>query len=139
MPADLDGPAYQVGLVSGFAGSFLAGSPAPQGGHTPEHARFTGTDGGTADGFFILAGVPKVGNDGSTAHFNSGCLGIFILVDHILVNTDIHQHPDLLFIPRLAEGGKVLAGIAVQHQFIGHQLEGVLRTHGVIRELILGQ
>ncbi len=139
VPADLDRAAYQVGLVNGFAGGFPAGSPAPQGGHASKHACFTGTDSGTTNRLFILAGIPKIGNNGSAAHLNSGCLGIFILVNHVLVNAEIHQHPDLLFIPGLAEGCKVLAGIAVQHQFIGHQLESVLRAHRIIRELILGE
>ena len=139
VPADLDRAAYQVGLVNGFAGGFPAGSPAPQGGHASKHACFTGTDSGTTNRLFILAGIPKIGNNGSATHLNSGCLGIFILVNHVLVNAEIHQHPDLLFIPGLAEGCKILAGIAVQHQFIGHQLESVLRAHRIIRELILGE
>ena len=54
-----------------------------------------------------------------------GGLRVLVLVDHVLVDGEVHDLVDLGLDPGLAEGGQVLAGVAVEHQLVDHHLVGV--------------
>lgn len=60
--------------------------------------------------------------------------GIFILVDHVLVDRQVHQCVKFFFFEGLAKGGQILAGIAVQIQFVVNDLINVVSILLVIRE-----
>ena len=62
--------------------------------------------------------MPKIGEHLHTARFNLGRLRIFVLVDHVLVDTGIHQPMDLGLFPSLAEGREILTRIPVEHQLV---------------------
>ena len=74
-------------------------------------------------------GVPQVGQDGDAAALDLCRLGVLVLVDEVLVDAEVHQLVDLRLLPRLAEGGQVLARVAVEEQLVGDRLERLGRRH----------
>ncbi len=50
--------------------------------------------------------------------------GILVLVDHVLVDRQVHQLMDLGIKPGLAKGGEVLSCITVKQQLIADQSKG---------------
>jgi hypothetical protein len=77
------------------------------------------------------------------APLDLGALRVLVPVDHVLVDRQRHQGENLGFLPRLAERGQVLAGVAVEDQLVRHQLErvsgqGLVRGEPVFRDR-LGQ
>ena len=99
-----------------------------------EHARLRRADRRGADGVGRLGRVPQVGHHVDAAPLDLGGLRVLVLVDHVLVDRELHQPVDLGLLPGLAEGGQVLAGVAVEHDLVGDHLEGVLG-----RDLLLGE
>ncbi|MDD4836953.1 MAG: hypothetical protein PHU72_07615 [Dethiosulfovibrio sp.] len=51
-----------------------------------------------------------------------GGLGIFVLVYHVFIHTLVHEFVDLRINPGLTEGGQVLSGVSVEHQFVVYKL-----------------
>ena len=80
-------------------------------------------------GSSLVGGVPQVGQDGHAAPLDLGRLGVLVLVDEVLVDAEVHQLVDLWLLPRLAEGGQVLARVAVEEQLVGDRLERLGRPH----------
>ena len=76
-----------------------------------------------------LGCVPQVGQHVHAAALELGRLGVLVLVDQVLVDGDVHQAMDLGLLPRLAEGGQVLAGVAVEHQLVDDGLERLVGPH----------
>ena len=89
------------------------------------------------DGVGRLRRVPQVGEHVHAAPLDLGGLRVLVLVDHVLVDRQVHQPVDLRLLPRLAERGQVLAGVAVEHQLVGDDGEGVLGAPLVRREAVL--
>lgn len=134
VPADLHRTGDQVGPVRGLVLRSAARAPAMQGRHAPEHAGLAGADGGGADRILMRLGVPEIGEHPHTAAFDLGSLRIFVLVDHVLADRQIHQLVQLLALPCLAEGGEVLPGIAIEEELIVHQL-----IHDIMTRFLLGE
>jgi|GEM_PF-5560799 len=67
-------------------------------------------------------GVPQVGQHVYATGLDLGGLRILILVDHVLVETLIHQLVHLGLLPGLAKGGEILPRITIQHQLVMDQL-----------------
>ena len=80
-------------------------------------------------GSSVVGRVPQVGQDGDAAALDLGSLGVLVLVDEVLVDAQVHQLVDLRLLPRLAEGGQVLAGVAVEEELVGDGLERLGRRH----------
>ena len=57
--------------------------------------------------------------------------GVFVLVDHILVDRQVHQLMDLGVEPGLAEGRQILPRVAVQKKLIPNQRVGHIGPHPV--------
>ena len=109
----------------GFPAAFFFFAPAPLQGHAAQHGRLAGAGGGAAQGVGGIRRVPQVGQHVHTAAFDLGRLRVFVLVDHVLVDALVHQLVDFRLYPGLAEGGQVLARVAVQHQLVMHHLVGM--------------
>ena len=58
-----------------------------------------------------------------------GGLRVLVLVDHVLVDREVHQPVDGRLLPRLAERREVLAGVAVEQQLVGDDRVRVLARH----------
>ena len=139
LPADVDGAADQVGAATRTALHFTFALPAQLHGDAAENGSFTGADGGTANASGGVGRSPKVGQHANTARFDFRHLRIFVAVHHIFVETFVHQFVDLWLDPGLAEGGKILAGIAIKEQLIVDEL---VRNVGIVAgdgECVLGQ
>ena len=67
--------------------------------------------------------MPQVGQHVDAAPLDLRGLRVLVLVDHVLVDGQCHQGEKLGLGPRLAEGGQVLAGVAIEHQLVRHHLE----------------
>ena len=80
----------------------------------------------------LVGRVPQVGQHVDAAPLELGRLGILVLVDQVLVDAEVHQLVDLRLLPGLAEGGQVLAGVAVEEQLVGDRLERLGRPHLVV-------
>ena len=52
------------------------------------------------------------------AAFDLRSCRILVLVDHILVEAEIHQLVDPIVEPRLAKRREILPGVAVEHQLV---------------------
>ena len=77
--------------------------------------------------------MPEVGQHMDAASLDLGRLRILVLVDHVLVDALRHQLGNLRLRPRLAKGGEILAGVAVEHQLVmndGVSVPGILRALG---------
>ena len=129
VPDHLHGPAHHVGRVGRLPGGPALGPPTPLGRHPAQHARLRGPDGRAADGLLGVGRVPQVGQHVDAAPFQLGRLGVLVLVDEVLVDAEVHQVMDLWLLPRLAERGEVLAGIAVEHELVGDRLHHLGRPH----------
>ena len=70
--------------------------------------------------------VPQVGEHVHAAPLDLGGLRVLVLVDHVLVDRQVHQPVDGRLLPRLAERGQVLPGVAVEQQLVGDDGVGVL-------------
>jgi hypothetical protein len=57
--------------------------------------------------------------------FDFGRQRILVLVDHVLVDREVHDLVDLRLFPSLAEGREILACVAVKKQFVLNHLEHV--------------
>ena len=68
-----------------------------------------------------------------------GRLGILVLVDHVLVDGEIHDLVDLGLLPCLAERGQVLAGVSVQEELVLNHLEHVRGQAFRLGELVFRQ
>ena len=135
VPADLHRPGDEIGLVDGLALGLAPGLPAPLHGHAPQHGCLAGTGSRAADGVLARRGVPQVGQHVHATGFDFRYLWVLVLVDDILVDTLVHQAMHLGLLPGLAEGGEVLAGVAVEHQLVVHHRVGVARLLLLPREL----
>ena len=47
--------------------------------------------------------------------------GILVLVDHVLVDRQVHQLMNFGVEPSLAERREILAGVAIEEEFVAHQ------------------
>ena len=77
------------------------------------------------------------GRNRGVARLDLGGLWILVLVDHVLVDALIHQPVHLGFHPGLAERGKILAGVAIEHQLIMNDGVCVPRVTLGWRKLVL--
>jgi hypothetical protein len=82
--------------------------------------------------------MPEVGQHVDAAPLDLRGLRILVLVNHVLVDRQRHQGEKLRLGPRLAERGQVLAGVAIEHQLVRHDLERLCWLCFVRREPILG-
>ncbi len=122
VPHHLHRPAHHVRLVGGLALRFTLGPPSPLGRHAGQHAGLGRADARRADGVGRLGCVPEVGHHVHAAALDLGGLRVLVLVDHVLVDAQVHERVHLGLLPRLAEGGQVLAGVAVEHELVVHGL-----------------
>ena len=118
-------PHTMFGLSVGLPVGLSLGPPPPLGGHAAEHACLRRPDRRGADGLAI-GRVPQVGEHVHASALDLRGLRVLVLVDHVLVDREVHQRVDLRLLPRLAERGEVLAGVAVEHHLVGHDLERVV-------------
>ena len=125
VPADLHRPADHVRLVGRLALGLHLRAPAPLHRHAAEHAGFARADRRRAERVGGVGAVPQVGEHVDAARLELGRLRILVLVDHVLVDGEIHDLVDLGLLPGLAERRQVLARVAVQEKFVLHDLEGV--------------
>jgi hypothetical protein len=68
--------------------------------------------------------------------FDFGRQRILVLVDHVFVDREVHDLVDLRLFPGLAEGREILAGVAVEKQFVLNHLEHVHGKAFPIGELV---
>ena len=110
--------------------------PVPLEHHAAEHAALAGARGGGAHRLAGIRRMPEVGQDPQTALFQFSGLGIFVLVDHVLLGAVLHQLQRLGLHPGAHEGGEIQAGVAVEHQVVVHQLIGQIRLQALVAEPI---
>ena len=139
VPHDLHRSAHHVRSIGGFAGSRSLRPPAPLGRHPAQHARLRRSDRRRSHGVGRLGRVPQVGEHVHAAPLDLGRLRVLVLVDHVLVDRQVHQPVDRRFLPRLAERGQVLTGVAVEHELVGNDGEGVVGVPLLGGEAILGR
>ena len=137
VPHDLDRSAHHVRAIGRQTGRRPLGPPTPLRRHAAQHARLRRPDRRRSDSVRRFRGVPEVGEHVHATPLDLRRLRILVLVDHVLVDGEVHQPVDLRFLPRLTERRQVLAGIAVEHQLVGDHGEGVLGAPLVGREPIL--
>ena len=89
------GPHTMFGRSVGLPGRGPLGPPPPLGRHPAEHARLGRTDRRGADGVRRLGRVPQVGQHVHAAPLDLGGLRVLVLVDHVLVDRQVHQPVDL--------------------------------------------
>jgi len=108
------------GVLAGFAIRYLPGrgGPSPAGGFGQSRAALGG-------GIGRLGRIPQVSHHVHAPPFYLGGLRVLISVDHVLVDRQRHQGENLRLLPGLAERGKVLPRVAIEHQLIRHQLERI--------------
>ena len=83
--------------------------------------------------------MPQVGDDVDAAGLYFRRLGILVLVNHVLVKAVVHEAVHLVLGVGLAEGGQILAGIAVQHQLVLDETIHGLRIRLPVRNPALAQ
>ena len=82
--------------------------------------------------------MPEIGENVDAAAFQL-CRGwIFVLVDHVLVDRQIHQLMDIVVETGLAERGEVLPGIAIKEQLIAHQRMRDVGSQAALRHFKFG-
>jgi hypothetical protein len=86
-----------------------------------------------------VGAVPKVGEHVDAARLEFGRLGILVLVDHVLVDGEIHDLVDLGLLPCLAKRREVLAGVSVQEELVLNDLEDVRGQAFLLGELVFRQ
>ena len=127
IPADLGvGAHHQVWVAAPQARRPASLAPVPLHHQAAEHAALAGARGGGADGLGGIGGVPEIGQDAQAALLQFGSLGIFVLVDDVLVGAFLHQAPRLRLHPGAHESGQVEAGVSIEHQVVVDELVGVL-------------
>ena len=75
----------------------------------------------TADVPIVLAASGEFHRSASMCthrDFDLGGQRILVLVDHVLVDREVHDLVDPRLFPGLAEGCEILAGVAVEKQFV---------------------
>src|SRR5215203_1178206 len=139
LPADLDVYAHDhvrfVGALPGRAPPLL---PATLEGHPTEHGRLAGARGRAPRSLVGTRGVPKAAQHVDAAHLKLGRLGVFVLVDHVLVEGLGHQPLGLGLHVRGHKRREVQAGVAVEHELIMDYLVGHVRHHRPVRKAVLG-
>ena len=83
--------------------------------------------------------MPEVGQHVHAAGFELGGAGVLVLVDHVLVDAEVHQPVHLRLDPGLTERRQVLARVAVEQELIVYELVGVTGVvlavgHAVLRQ-----
>ncbi len=73
------------------------------------------------------------------ARLEFGRLGILVLVDHVLIDGEIHDLVDLGLLPCLAERRQVLAGVSVQEELVLNDMEDVRGQAFLLGELVFRQ
>ena len=91
VPHHLHRAAHHVRLVGRLALGPPLGPPPPLGRHARQHAGLRGADGRGADGVGRLGRVPQVGQHVHAAPLDLGGLRVLVLVDHVLVDRQLHQ------------------------------------------------
>ncbi len=74
-----------------------------------------------------------MGQDVDAAPLQLRRLGIFVLVDEVLVGALGHELLGLALHPGRDEGGQVEAGVPVEHELVMDDLVGGIRGHPVAR------
>ena len=138
VPADLDRSGDEVRLVVGPPRRALPGTPVPEQGHPAEHGGLARARRRRPERVRGIRRVPQVGQDVHAARLELGRLRVLVLVDHVLVERQVHQPMDLGLEPRLAERREVLARVAVEHQLVRHDLVGVPRILLPLGDPVLG-
>ncbi|MPM45266.1 hypothetical protein SDC9_91952 [bioreactor metagenome] len=139
VPADLYRAGDDVRLVCRFALGLALFAPAPEGREAAEHRRFRRTGGRGADCVGLLRRIPQVAEHTDAARLELRRLRVFVFIDHILVDTLVHQLMRLFIEPGLAECGKVLRGVAVEDELVVDCLICVLRLHLRLGERVFRQ
>jgi hypothetical protein len=137
VPHHLHRTAHHVRSVRGQARRRTLLPPTPLRRHAGEHAGLGGPDAGRSHRVGRVRGVPEVGEHVHAAALQLGRHGVLVLVDQVLVDALVHECVHLRLLPRLAEGGQVLAGVAVEHQLVVDRLVRVRGGHLPRRELVL--
>ncbi len=138
VPADLHRAGDEIGAVGGFSGGLACSLPAAPHRHAAEHRRLARSGGRAADGIAAGGRVPQIGEHAHAARLDLGGLRVFVPVDHVLVDTIVHQPVNLRLLPCLAEGREVLARVAVEHQFVADSGVDMARVAFPGREPVLG-
>ena len=105
----------RFGRSIGLPGRPLSRAPVPEQRHPAEHGRLARARRRRAQRVGGVRRVPEVGQDVHAARLELGRLRVLVLVDHVLVERQVHQPMDLGLEPRLAERGEVLPRVAVEH------------------------
>ena len=126
------------GLSVGLPSASPLRPPAPLGRHAGQHAGLGGADGRGPDGVGRLRGVPQVGQHVHAAPSRSRpSAGTRPCRSCSCRWTGPSSAWTSRLLPGLAERGQVLAGVAVEHELVGHQLERVPRQSLVPGEPVL--
>ena len=91
VPDHLHRAADHVRSVGGLALGLTLRPPAPLRGHAGEHAGLGGPDRRGADRVLRVLRVPQVGQHVHAPPLELGGLWVLVLVDHVLVDAEVHQ------------------------------------------------
>ena len=120
VPTNLHRARDQVGPINRFSRCFALRFPTPLERQPTQHGRLAGASCRTAGALGATGCMPKIGQHMHATLLNLCGLGVLILVHHILVDAIVHQLVDFGLFIGLAEGGKVLTGVTIEHQFVAN-------------------
>ena len=83
--------------------------------------------------------MPEIGEHLNAPALELSRLRVLVLVDQVLVDAQVHQTVDLGLLPGLAERGQILAGVAVEKEFVPDGLKRLGRPHLSGRKTTRGQ
>jgi hypothetical protein len=112
--------------------------PPPLEHQAAKHAPFARAGGGGAHGLARIRRMPEVGQDAQAPLLQLRGLGVFVLVDDVLVGAFLHQLAGLRLHPGAHEGGQIQAGVAIEHQVVVDELIGVRGVEAAGGERIAG-
>ena len=138
-PAHLHRPADKVRLRIGLAGGDAPLAPSPFQRQSAEHAGLARSCGRATEALPCARRVPEIGDQMHAAVLDLGGLRILVLVDHVLVDRLRHQLAHFRLRPGRAEGRQILAGVAVEKQFVVHKIVDRRRSGGALREAVSRQ
>ena len=139
LPAHLHvGAHHHVGAVGGLAGGSHPVAPAPLQRHPGEHRRLARAGRRASGGVMLIRTAPEARDDAHATGLDLRRLGIFVLVDHVLVGGLGHQTSGDRRHPGGDERRQVQARLTVQQQLGRDRLVGDVGADAVLGHLLRG-